>query len=318
MFRVTGSEVVLLRRLRPLLFGQYGWIPAGTEVDPDDQKPVKVAGSGLFVAPRLGLSARHVSRAYRRLDPSMEAEARRFTPFEPQYRINKRITNFATMLYQVPYGPLSYGRTEYDNEDLVQWRSIVDWASPDTDITVIRAEPMTPGAEKAERGFDYLDWQLLPPRIGSTVEIFGFPRQHIEVEPEYHTQTMELWTYSARVVEHAYPIQAHGFTEFPGFRLDREFDFGFSGSPIIYAGALVGIFSGPDYVSCLWPLAIHSFPDLNDVYYQFEELFDMGDIHARDWDEVKGRVVRQLCEEALAGSLVETRCAKQHVVLLNR
>jgi hypothetical protein len=103
--------------------------------------------------------------------------------------------------------------------------------------------------------------------------------------------------------------------EFPGFRLDREFEHGFSGEPVPYDGRLVGIFSGPDYVASLWPLALMTYLDLDEEEHAFEQLFDNGTIQAQDWMEVKGRVVRKSCENALVASSVESRCLRQHVVL---
>jgi hypothetical protein len=302
-FRATGREILELNRLQPLIFGYYAW------GDSDEHQRVEEAGSGIFVAPRLGLTAKHVSKSFGKLDSQVAAFERRKTPLDPQYAIHKMKSEFATMIYQAA-----------PPDDLVQWKVHVDWPSYDTDINALQVEPRTPGAVRVERELRYFDWQLLPPRVGKHVRIYGWPKQEIDIvggegELQDHIQHVELWTYHARVVEHVAPIKAHGFGEFPGFRLDREFEHGFSGGPVLYDGKLVGIFSGPDYVASLWPLALMTYPDVNDVEHAFAELFDDGTIEALDWDEVKGRVVRKPCQEALAGSHVETRCIRQHVVL---
>jgi hypothetical protein len=302
-FRATGKEILELRRLLPLIFGYYAW------AESDEDRRVEEAGSGIFVAPRLGLTAKHVSKSFGKLDSQVAAIERRMTPLDPQYMIRKLKSEFATMVYQAA-----------PQDDLVQWKVNVDWPSYDTDINVLQVEPRTPGAEKAEREHRYFEWQLLPPRVGAHVRVYGWPKPKIDIAPgegglENHTQHVELWAYPARVVEYISPIKAHGFGEFPGFRLDREFEHGFSGGPVLYDGRLVGIFSGPDYVASLWPLALMTYPDVNDVEHAIAKLLDSGVIQAADWNSVKGCVVRKACEEALADSDVDVRCARQHVVL---
>ncbi len=302
-FRATGKEILELRRLQPLIFGYYAW------ADSDEHQRVEEAGSGIFVARRIGLTAKHVSNSFGKLDSQVAAFERRRTPLDPQYAVHKMKSEFATMVYQASQA-----------DDPAQWKVHADWPSYDTDINVLQADPRTSAAERIEQEQQYFDWQLLPPRIGAHVRIYGWPKQEIEIlggegQLQDHVQHVELWTYYARVVEHLSPMKAHGFGEFPGFRLDREFEHGFSGGPVLYDGKLVGIFSGPDYVASLWPLALVTYPDVNEIEHAFADLFDSGTINAVDWDEVKGRVVRRPCEEALSGSRVETRCIRQHVMM---
>jgi hypothetical protein len=100
--------------------------------------------------------------------------------------------------------------------------------------------------------------------------------------------------------------------------LDRDLPHGMSGGPVLQNGRLVGIFSGPDYVASLWPLAFMTYPDKQEVEHSFARNFDSGKIRACDWSEVKGRPERVPCEAALSGSLIEGRSAKQHAVLRSR
>ncbi len=102
-----------------------------------------------------------------------------------------------------------------------------------------------------------------------------------------------------------------GSWKFPGFTLDREFEFGMSGAAVFYDDALVGIFSGPDYVASLWPLAVHHYIDREKNQHAMAELFESGAIRVRDWAAVNGKVGRVSCSET--GN--EEPCSKEHIVL---
>jgi hypothetical protein len=295
-FRATARELLLAERLKSLAFGQFAWLPETTRVED--------AGSGILVAPRLALSAKHVSTSYARLDDGLQARARRRTPFDPQYQRTISRAEFATLIFQFAAGA-----------ENVSWGVKFDVPSYDTDITTISVEPRTPAAERAEPGLNYLEWEFLPPRVGATVRVVGWPDQNIAFEgSEYHAQ-VSLCIERATVVELVNPMQAHGFGEFPGFRIDRQLGHGFSGGAVIFEERLIGIFSGPDLVASLWPLALHTYLDGGEQERSFANLLDTGAIRARDWANVRGQVYREVCDEALAGSHVETRCHKRHVVL---
>ncbi len=297
IYRTTGKQLVIEDRVKPLVFGQYAWM--------EDTEKAE-AGSGIFVARRLGLSAKHVSKSYRKLAPGFDAKQRRAIPLQPQYERKKVESEFASIVYSFTDRP----------DDPVHWKVNTDWPSYDTDITTIVVEPRTPAAEKREPELRYLDWQLLPPRIGKMVYVYGFPGQRHRIKHNDHQSQVELWIQPARVVDHVYPMQAHALGEFPGFRLDREMGHGASGAAVVYDDRLVGIFSGPTLVASLWPLAIHMYLDIDEVEQPIADLFENGTINAVDWDEVKGRVERQPCDVALAGSSIESRCEKNHVTLL--
>ena len=285
----------------PLAFGHYAWVKDRV------QDPVEEAGSGILVAPRLGLSARHVSQGFERLDDRIEGVRRRIGPLEPQYATHKIEPAYSTMVFQVPKS----------EEERVEWVIDVDWPSPDTDITTLQVLPESDIAkERDAAGLTYFEWLLLPPPIGATVRIYGWPRPKIKNDAGWsHSQAIEFWGDGAKVKEYVYPLQDHGMTNFPGFRLDREFDHGFSGSPVFYDNALVGIFSGPDVVASLWPLALMTYPDRAGKEHAFADHFDSGLIRVRDWSKVKGQVERWECEDALRRSSTETRCLKKHAVL---
>lgn len=300
-FVATGEDILMANRMKPLVFGYYAW------GETEEKHRVWEAGSGVIVAPGLGLSAKHVSKGFQKLDPQFDAIERRRSPLDAQYQTIRVRTEYATLVYQMPLG-----------EEYVRWLPVVDWGSHDTDIDSIVLVPETDAAKRVAPTLRYFPWQLLPPPIGSLVRVYGWPDQHIEIDGTNHELTLELHAQRARVTETIYPMLAHGFGEFPAFRLHQEYAHGFSGGPVLYNGKLVGIFSGPDLVACLWPLALHTYEDTTGHVFSFEAHFDSKLVDAVDWDEVKGRVRRAPCDEALAGTRVESRCTKQHVVIDQR
>lgn len=298
-FRATGREILEFNRVRPLVFGLYAW------ADTDQYQRVEEAGSGIMVAPGLGLTARHVTSSFSKLDPQVEALIRRRTPLDPQYRVQRVKSESAALVFQEPL-----------QEEPVTWKLKVTWASHDTDVTAVCFEPVSaPALRAAVKGFEYLPWQLLPPRVGKIVRVYGFPQPEIDVVAENHVGDVLYQVSYARVEEQFSPIRVHGFGAFPGFRIDRPLEHGLSGGAVVYDGKLVGIFSGPDYVACLWPLALMTYPDAGEAEQSFADHFDSQLIRAFDWADVKGRVKRWECVEALEGSAVESRCDRKHAVL---
>jgi len=171
LFRATGEDIVLINRMKSLVFGLYAW------GDDDARHQVKEAGSGIFVAPRLGLTARHVAQSFKRLDPQSEALDRRKSPLDSQYRTIAVKSEFAELVYQVT-----------DNAHLpppdkqIQWKVNLNWPSHDTDINVLDLEPRSRAAESVEHDQRYFDWYLKPPPKGAIVRVYGFPKANLVVE----------------------------------------------------------------------------------------------------------------------------------------
>jgi hypothetical protein len=303
IFRATGRQILEMKRVARVVYGHYAW------ADMDGEQKVDEAGSGILVAPGLGLTAKHVTKSYFKLDPQYEALNRRSSPLDPQYRVIKRKSEFACLAYQAPY----------DGGEM-NWMPEVTWPSHDTDITCMVLEPRSDAAVRLAPALTFFDWDLLPPKVGSVVTAYGWPGQDININGsednrEIHDIAVELRVESAYVTECCPVMKEHGLREFPGVVLDRELPHGLSGGPVLQNGRLVGIFSGPDYVACLWPLALMTYPDKQDVEHAFADHFDRGEIRAWDWSEVKGRPERLPCADALVASAVESRCTKHHAVL---
>lgn len=306
IFRATGRQILEMQRIARLAFGHYAW------VDSDGEQKIEEAGSGILIAPCLGLTAKDVTKSFFKLDPQYDALQRRSSPLDPQYRVIKRKSDFASLVYQAPH----------DGGEM-NWKAEVTWPSPDTDITSMVLDPRSDGAIRFAPALDFFDWQLLPPKVGSVVIVYGWPDPEISMRAlsdssELHDLAVQLRVEPAYVREYCPVMKEHGLREFPGFVLDREMPHGMSGGPVLQNGRLVGIFSGPDYVASLWPLGLMTYPDMQEVERSFADHFDNGEIHVWDWSEVKGHIERVPCDEALFESAQERRCMKQHVVLRAR
>jgi len=209
----------------------------------EKEQDIKLAGSGVFVAPQFCLGAKHVSASFETYDDQFDALYRRRSVLDDPYvmRTVER-TKFSTMLYQVQ-----------PSREPIEWACAVDWASPDTDITTMQVVPRTPGADATGKAMRFFDWQMLPPPVGGQVRIIGLPAEKITNDGRDHDIQLAIHSEPATVVEVCPVRRECGMWKYPGFRLDIELEHGMSGAPVFYDGALVGIFSGPDYVASLWP-----------------------------------------------------------------
>lgn len=307
--RVGEENLAWVKRLAPVVFGHYAWLEGEVAV-------VKSAGSGIFAAPRLGLSARHVSKSYENLDDQFDAARRRFTPLDDKHM--QRIidgTKYSTLLYQLPVGyngpGSAMGPLQWPSPDAADSHVDVDWSSNDTDITTLQTTPTSPGAFEVEKLQEFFEWQMLSPPVGAKVLIFGMPGKLIMNHGNRHTVRFNVHGDVAYVKNISPIVRDCGSWKFPGFTLDREFEHGMSGAPVFYDNALVGLFSGPDYVASLWPLALHNYIDKDKKPHALADLFDSGDIRVRDWHAVKGKVNRVPCNET--GNV--DPCSKEHVIL---
>lgn len=303
ILRATGKDLLLTNRVKDLVFGVYAWDGTG------ERRLIKEAGTGVFIAPHLGLTAKHVAQSFRRLDPQNDAFERRRSPLDSQYRVVRVQSEYAALAYQLTGG-------ETPSADQVPlWKLRVNWPSFDTDISILELEPETEAATRRELLQRYVDWYLLPPPLNSWVSVFGLPDARIEIEGDNHDIEIPLEIAVCKVRRIFQPIHVHGMAEFPVFELDRELPHGFSGGPVFWNDKLVGIFSGPAFVSSLWPLVLLTYPQSDSESDKaFKDHLESGRIHAWDWADVKGRVTRLPCAEAL-GPGDRSVCTKSHAVL---
>ncbi len=324
VWAVRARDLLNTNRMKDLAFGYYAWTLDGSGLaeegeDGFEKNQVKDAGSGALIAPGLGLTAKHVGKGFEHLDPQFDALHRRRSPLDNQYKYKKVIPDYSTMAYQMP---------TYKGE-LVSWFVDVGWCSGDTDIEALVVLPGSPAAEAAAPDLRYFTWQLLPPKPGELVWVYGWPEQKIKIQEDAevegrhnHEWKVELHAQPARVEEifcvpHLYPL-----AEFPCFRVTTKVEnglaHGMSGGAVLYNGRLVGVFSGPDLVACLWPLALMTYPISKEEKApetSFADHFDSGFIDASyDWAGVKGRPMRMPCAEAVASKDIEP-CDRMHILL---
>lgn len=277
-----------LSRAATVTFGMYAWLE-------DVAHEITNAGSGILVTPSLALTAAHVPNDMMSLDPRVSVRLRR-----PEERLELA---YSTRLYQVP----RFGKE-------VAWAVTETWCSTETDLALMAIVPDSPLAatlstEVLPRAV--FEWRLEPPPVGAVVDLFGFPKAALSNEATRH-QGQVQWVQQTGVVTDIFePFRTHGHLEFPCFRVDRPVDNGFSGGPVFYDGALVGITSvsldvgsgdsslRDTYVAALWPLAITKIYQ-NGALREVAELFDDQTIRVRDWPQMKGRIERRTCDICLA------------------
>lgn len=292
---ITPEEQERLSRIATVTCGLYAWLPG-------EAHPVQHAGSGVLIAPGLAMTAKHVTEDMERLDRRYDPARPRGTGFMPEY---------GTMLYQVP----RFGQEP-------RWATTINWLSRDTDITVMRVVPDSNCAVAVENTIlprAYYDWILCPPPVGARVQLYGFPLPAIANEGNQHRGAIQFVEQDGIVEEVFEPIRTHGMLEFPCYRLSKPVDHAFSGGPVFYDGALVGIVSaGATYdnrawVASLWPLALLTMQEAGTTR-AMTDLFDDGTIRVRDWPALRGSIVRLGCDEALAGAGITARCDHTHPV----
>src|SRR5438046_2827392 len=103
----------------PVVFGHYAWLKEWKA------ETVKLAGSGVLIAPGFGLGAKHVSKSFEKLDDRIEAAQRRMPAFAAQYTSRPAVTQYAGLLYQAPKIRMP------SEKDIIYWGVFVDWPSPD-------------------------------------------------------------------------------------------------------------------------------------------------------------------------------------------
>lgn len=181
----------------------------------------------------------------------------------------------------------------------------------DTDIAILPVEPENELAEwVAAKALPpaFVHWCLEPPPVGAEVELYGWPKPEIANTGEVHAGPVK-WVEQHGTVTHVFdPIREHVYVNFPSFRIDRPVEGAFSGGPVLYKGALVGITSistetdpkqpliiGDTYIASLWPLVLRDF-DYQGRKVTFGDLFDEGVIKAIDYAYFRGKVARVPCK----------------------
>lgn len=262
----------LLSRSARLTVGLLAWRA-------EDEGKIKSAGSGVLISERLVLTARHVMDDFLALDPRVDAGLRPQGEFDPYYA--------EAILSADIHGDLSKP---------VEWQMDSYCRCEYSDIAVLTISPRNEKATRlVDTGLHCFDWNLRPPPIGATVQLFGYPLPDAEHGGGSLRFDGQFEVKTGHVTEVHGILQSHGYMEFPCFRIDVPVDHSFSGGPVIWNGRLAGIVSGgpsfddATWAASLWPALTMKYSEA-DVEGDLGYLFDAGKLSATDWQDVRGHV----------------------------
>jgi hypothetical protein len=272
----------VITRSESLVFGifAHGDDEEGTIV-------TRVAGSGMFVAPCYGLTARHVVQDLLRLNPGRADD------------LTRRNSGYVLLphwfsLFQIP------NSGTHDGPSAV-WGVTRTWDPGLGDLCLLEAAD---GPEATSHLNDmrcrFPEWSLLQPPVGSVVEIVGFPGGAATLGTKGARFSFRHDVLRATVREIYEQYRDRGMYSFPCFAVDKGVDHGISGSPVFWNGRLCGVVSGgttgdvdATYVASLWPLCQMEieFPNLGALNRKesIGDWFDRGLLDAADWQHVKRR-----------------------------
>jgi len=263
----------VVQRVAPLTFGVFGsrW--------PDGQHMTRSGGSGVFIAPFLGLTALHVIKDLLRLDDRETI---------PRYPF---VTQHAAALYQL-LDPLIVGGR------IALWHVNRSWVAGGSDLVLLQACAESDDALTAQYKMPvaFLEWQLLPPEEGEYVYAIGFPSSTVQPDGEGVGISAQLSVQRLRVGSAYVNGRDRGMLNFPCFEVSGTFRPGFSGGPVICGGRLCGLatsgstFDDRSYVALLWPLCTMEWDNEFGTNTTFGELLDRRIIAATDWRAVKPRI----------------------------
>jgi len=271
------DAVRLIERAVPLTFGVFATIG-------DGDYQTREGGSGIFVAPFLAITARHVTDDLYRL---AGCDAPR----------HLHQSQHAGHLFQV-LDPLNPTMSSH-----ALWRVNRSWTSPHTDISLLQVSAEDEVARTLQSKMPtFFEWRLWAPPIGATVWAIGHPRQ--SVTPAGKSVDIGTWfTLQKLPVTGVYPHgRDRGMLNFPCFEVEGQVDPGFSGGPVFYQGKLCGIvssgssFDERSYIALLWPLALMDYSNELNQKTRFGDLLDRRIIVSDCWKELKPRISKSVDE----------------------
>lgn len=271
----------LLERVAPLTFG------IGATIGEPPRMQVMAAGSGVFVAPFLAITARHVSRALFDLeggDPGLtNADAIRNSLHAP----------FMFQILQPARQPSPNALWHVDHSR--------DFLHTDLCLMQVSAENGDALAIQYTWPTRFLDLELIPPGVGEAVQAFGYPCHAVR------TDGTQLFidapaTFSEGTVRAVHsPFRDRVMLNFPVFEVEMWADKGFSGGPVFHQGKLCGlVVAGLDsdepgehvtYVASLWPLLRANVDFGLGKSFLIQDLLRRGVLSASGWSDLAARVV---------------------------
>ena len=289
---------ILARRASPLIFGVFGH-----KDDMDGQRIVLFGGSGIFVAPFLAITARHVSSYFLREMDWRGNQLPRKGYFQPEY---------------------SSGLFQAYNSDgaslaLATWQVNRTWDPVFTDICLMQVSAEQGESIKTQRQMptQFFEWALLPPPIGSEVVMFGYPKTGMTSSDGIMKIDSQVVYQIGRVTRIEELSRDKGMMNFPCFQIDKPVDNGFSGGPVFWDNKLCGIvssgFEEDTWIATLWPLCLLEYecPDLGSIgsTTTFGNLFESGVLQSQDWPILRNRISKQNDDAGRVCAHIKTEAA---------
>jgi trypsin-like peptidase len=199
-------------------------------------------GSACLIAPWLAMTASHVIQAY-----SREFEGQEAGP------------GFTERTYHL----FTYVLTDHGKK-MLQLSVGTVWYNDATDIAFLHLLPA--GPISPDHVWECPVLELLPPKVGSHVAAFGYPRSSVSTKAPYNFEVrMDASTTTGTVLKVHDEYRDKSMLKFPCFETNARFDPGMSGGPvfnehghvcgIIGAGLDPPVEGGDHYshASTLWP-----------------------------------------------------------------
>ncbi len=255
-----------------------------------DGAQVYPGGTGIFIAPHLLMTAKHViSECW-----NLFGDGRQFSGSDP------REGRFEILAVQ----------HSGENATPAVWRLRNGWGAPTTDIMFLELVPFCDEAKAFEwKGTVALT--LLPPAVGETIVGFGYPSSVGEIVPGERPQlrfVLQPHTTVGVVTQVFEERRDRGLLTFPCFELNARFEGGMSGGPLfnskgqlcgLICASLHGMDEQTSYVSygaTLWPamgtnIEFQGPGLICKGPYPIFELAKIGVMHAIEWEDVIQRIV---------------------------
>jgi hypothetical protein len=256
----------------------------------DDGACMRASGSGVLIAPRLALTAKHVVEdLWTRLS-----------------RSNKAFTGVKPLTAEFRILALQFVGSA---DELVLWTVEKAWGSAHSDLCILALAPLSVNALNytfEER----LTLRASPPLEGSRVAAFGYSGSNVEAisrEPNLQLRWgLNPATTDGIVLTVLNEMRDRSLLNFPCFEINARFEGGMSGGPVFNeAGELCGIVCSsvtPEqgvshiaYSATLWPVlgVLIDFEAPGIVVsgpYTIADMARIGQVHLRGWEALAPRV----------------------------
>jgi Trypsin-like peptidase domain len=246
----------------------------------DGVSPTRAIGSGVFIAPGLIMTVKHVIKEFWKLfeDPNVEE----------MEEVRKKKPGFEMFAVQMPEGSASPAL----------WAASFTTMCPYSDLAVISVVPAD-GLAKANPAPRLANLNILPPAKGTQLAMFGYADSSVKSENGDKVEFQVQPRTSIGEVTDVYPVARDlSFLSFPSFAMQTYIIGGMSGGPVFNrTGDLCGLICTGDEANpyatgvVLWPMfgipIKHQIPGLpSEVKYPMFQLAQIGLMHQTGWDYV--------------------------------